>query len=38
MKVLDMEALEAEITSDEGKEWDKKNNCKDTIYSIKLVE
>ena len=27
MNVLDMEALETEITSDAAKEWDKKNNC-----------
>ena len=35
--VLEMEALEAEMTSDAAKEWDKKNNCKDTIYAIELV-
>ena len=38
MNVLDMKALEAEMTSDAAKEWDKKNNCKDTIYAIDLVE
>ena len=38
MNVLDMKALEAEMTSDEAKEWDKKNNCKDTVYAIELVE
>ena len=38
MNVLDMEVLEAEMTSDEAKEWDKKNNCKDTVYAIELVE
>jgi hypothetical protein len=37
MNVLDMEALEAEMTSDAAKEWDKKNNCKDTVYAIELV-
>ena len=37
MNVLDMKALEAEMTSDAAKEWDKKNNCKDTIYAIELV-
>ena len=37
MKVLNVEALEAEMTSDAAKEWDKKNNCKDTIYAIELV-
>ena len=38
MHVLDMEALEAEMTSDAAKEWDKKNNCKDTVYAIELVD
>ena len=38
MNVLDMEALEAEMTSDAAKEWDKKNNCIDTVYAIQLVE
>ena len=38
MNVLDMKALESEMTSDAAKEWDKKNNCKDTVYAIELVE
>ena len=38
MKVLDMDALVAEMTSDAAKEWDKKNNCNDTVYAIELVE
>ena len=38
MNVLDMKALEVEMSSDAAKEWDKKNNCKDTVYAIKLVE
>ena len=38
MNVLDMEALKAEMTSDAAKEWDKKNNCKDIVYSIALVK
>ena len=38
MNVLDMKALEAEMTSDAAIEWDKKNNCNDTIYTIQLVE
>ena len=38
MNVLNMKALEAEMTSDAAKEWDKKNNCKDTVYAIDLVE
>ena len=38
MNVLDMKALEAEMTSDADIEWDKKNNCIDTVYAIQLVE
>ena len=38
MNVLDMDALVAEMTSDAAKEWDKKNNCNDTVYAIELVE
>ncbi len=34
MNVLDMEALAAEMTSDAVIEWDKKNDCKDTVYAI----
>ena len=37
MNVLNMEALEAEMTSEEAKDWDKKNNCKDTVYAIELI-
>ena len=38
MNVLDMEALEAEMTSDAAKECDKKNNSKDFVYAIELVK
>ena len=38
LNVLDMQALKAEMTSDAAKEWDKKNNCNDTVYTIELVE
>ncbi len=38
MNVLDMDALCAEMTSEEAKEWDKKNNCNDTIYTIEPIE
>ena len=38
MNVLDIEALKAEMTSDAAKEWDKKNNCQDSVYAIELVE
>ena len=32
-----LEKLGAEMESPFAKEWDKKNNCKDTVYSIELV-
>ncbi|MFL2868220.1 MAG: hypothetical protein ACJZ78_05365 [Prochlorococcus marinus] len=38
MKVLDMDALCTEMTSDKAKEWDKANNCEDTVYGIELAE
>ena len=38
MNVLNMDALCTEIASDKAKEWDKANNCKDTVYGIELVE
>ena len=38
MNVLDMKELEADMTSDAAIEWDKKNNCIDTVYAIQLVE
>ena len=37
MNVLDMDALYTEMSSDEAKEWDKKNNCEDTVYAVELV-
>ena len=33
----DLEILGAEMQSPFAKEWDKKNNCEDVVYSIKLV-
>ena len=38
MNVLNMDALCTEMTSDKAKEWDKANNCEDTVYGIELVE
>ena len=38
MNVLDMDALSAEMNSDKAKNWDKANECEDTIYKIELVE
>ena len=38
LNVLNMKALEAEMNSEKAKEWDKKNNCKDIIYAIEMVE
>ena len=37
MNCTDLEKLGAEMQSPFAKEWDKKNNCKDAVYSIKLV-
>ena len=37
MNCTDLEKLGAEMDSPFAKEWDKKNNCKDTVYSIELV-
>ena len=37
MNCTDLEKLGAEMESPFAKEWDKKNNCQDTIYSIELV-
>ena len=32
-----MNCTDSEMQSPFAKEWDKKNNCKDAVYSIKLV-
>jgi hypothetical protein len=37
MNCTDLEKLGAEMESPFAKEWDKKNNCEDTVYSIELV-
>ena len=33
---LHMQSLEAEMATHAAKEWDQKNNCKDTVYAIEL--
>ena len=38
MNCTDLEKLGAVMTDQYVTEWDKKNNCKDTVYSIELVE
>ena len=38
LKVSDMEGFKASLECNEAKEWDKKNNCNDTVYKIELVE
>ena len=38
MYVLNMDALCTEMTSNKAKEWDKANNCEDTVYGIELIE
>ena len=38
MNCTDLEKLGVVMTDPLVKEWDKKNNCKDTVYSIELLE
>ncbi len=38
MNCNDLEKLGAAMEDPFAKEWDKKNNCKDTVYAINLVE
>ena len=38
MNVLGIEKLGAAMTCDFVIEWDKRNNCQDTIYKIELAE
>ena len=38
MNCTDLEKLGVVMTDPFVTEWDKKNNCKDTVYSIELVE
>ena len=37
LKVKDLEGFAAATSTPEMKDWDKKNNCKDSVYSIELV-
>ena len=37
MNMLDFEALEAFMSSDEMKEWDKENACVDTLYLMNVM-
>ena len=37
INVLDFEALEAFMNSDEMKEWDKENACVDTLHSMNIM-
>ena len=37
MNVTDFEAMEAFMTSDEMKQWDKDHGCVDTVYSLEKV-
>ena len=38
MNVTDLEKLGAALADPVATEWDKKNNCNDTVYKIELVE
>ena len=37
LNCTDLEKLRAVMEDPFVKEWDKKNNCEDTVYSIKIV-
>ncbi|MEC8308512.1 MAG: hypothetical protein VXZ81_06255 [Pseudomonadota bacterium] len=37
MNVIDFEAMEAFMTTDEMKAWDTKHGCEDTVYSLASV-
>ena len=36
--ITDMDEFEALLERDEAKEFDKRNNCKDIVYSLDLIE
>ena len=37
MNVLDFEAMEAFMTTDDMKAWDTKHGCEDTVYALSLI-
>ena len=37
MNVLDFEAMEAFMTTDEMKAWDAEYGCEDTVYALSLI-
>ena len=38
INITDMDKFEASLESDKAKEFDKRNNCKDTVYAFDLIE
>ena len=38
INITDMDKFGAALESEEAKEFDKRNNCKDTVYALELVE
>ena len=38
MNVTDLEKLGTAMADPVAREWDKRNNCNDTVYKIELVE
>ena len=36
--ITDMDKFGASLESDEAKEFDKRNNCKDTVYTLDIIE
>ena len=38
INITDRDKFGASLESDEAKEFDKRNNCKDTVYTLDLIE
>ena len=38
INITDMDKFGASLESDEAKEFDKRNNCKDIVYNLDLIE
>ena len=38
INITDMDKFGASLESDEAKEFDKRNNCKDIVYTLDLIE
>ena len=38
INITDMDKFGASLESEEAKEFDKRNNCKDTFYALELID